>query len=122
MDDQVNIKFLNMQGEINTLKEKVSDYKMELKNAKAWIEQVSKSEAIHANTVIRLNQEFKEFKTLIEGKVLRLETCEDLRDDQMKVLQKVITNLMKYIEKTNNEKEDKDDQEFQILDIPKATK
>tara|TARA_R100001530_G_scaffold116210_1_gene83243 strand:+ start:58 stop:354 length:297 start_codon:yes stop_codon:yes gene_type:complete len=76
MDDQVNIKFLNMQGEINTLKERI----------------------------------------------LRLEACEDLRDDQMKVLQKVITNLMKYIEKTNNEKEDKDDQEFQILDIPKATK
>ena len=122
MDDQVNIKFLNMQGEINTLKEKVSDYKMELKNAKAWIEQVGKSEASHANTVIRLYQEFKEFKTLIEGKVLRLEECEDLRDDQMKVLQKVITNLMEYIEKTNNEKENKDDQEFQILDIPKATK
>jgi hypothetical protein len=40
----------------------------------------------------------------------------------MKVLQKVITNLMEYIEKTNNEKENKDDQEFQILDIPKATK
>ena len=65
-DDQDNIRFLNMQGELNTLKEKVSDYKMELKNAKAWIEQVSKSEAIHANTVIRLNQEFKEFKTLTD--------------------------------------------------------
>ncbi len=90
MDDQVNIKFLNMQGEINTLKEKVSDYKMENKN--------------------------------LTNRILRLEECEDLRDDQMKVLQKVITNLMKYIEKTNNEKEDKDDQEFQILDIPKATK
>tara|TARA_Y100000034_G_C6847833_1_gene384253 strand:+ start:135 stop:374 length:240 start_codon:yes stop_codon:yes gene_type:complete len=79
-----------MQGEINTLKEKVSDYKMENKN--------------------------------LTNRILRLEECEDLRDDQMKVLQKVITNLMKYIEKTNNEKEDKDDQEFQILDIPKATK
>ena len=76
MDDQVNIKFLNMQREINTLKDRIH----------------------------------------------RLEECEDLRDDQMKVLQKVITNLMKYIEKTNNEKENKDDQEFQILDIPKATK
>ena len=90
MDDQDNIRFLNMQGEINTLKMKISDYKMENKN------QMSR--------------------------ILRLEECEDLRDDQMKVLQKVITNLMKYIEKTNNEKEDKDDQEFQILDIPKATK
>jgi|TARA_R100000501_G_C2576023_1_gene81094 Ni,Fe-hydrogenase I large subunit len=79
-----------MQGEINTLKEKVSDYKMENKN--------------------------------LTNRILRLEECEYLRDDQMKVLQKVITNLMKYIEKTNNEKEDKDDQEFQILDIPKATK
>ena len=90
MDDQVNIKFLNMQGEINTLKEKVSDYKMENKN--------------------------------LTNRILRLEECEDLRDDQMKVLQKVITNLMNYIEKTNNEKENKNDQEFQILDIPKATK
>jgi len=118
MDDQVNIKFLNIQGEINTLKEKVSDYKMELTNAKAWVEQVSKSEALHAERVIAMSLEMDTLNT----KVKALEACEDLRDDQMKVLQKVITNLMKYIEKTNNEKEDKDDQEFQILDIPKATK
>ena len=114
MDDQINIRFLNMQGELNTLKEKVSDYKMELKNAKAWIEQVSKSEAIHANTVIRLNQEFKEFKTLIEGKVKCLETCEDLRDQQMKVLETALNKTIAYIER--------DGYEWKVLDVPKAKK
>ena len=112
MDDQINIKFLNMQGELNTLKEKVSDYKMELKNAKAWIEQVSKSEAIHANTVIRLNQVFKEFKTLIEGKVRCLEECEDLRDQQMKVLETALNKTIAYIER--------DGYEWKVLDVPKA--
>ena len=118
MDDQDNIRFLNMQGEINTLKEKVSDYKMELKNAKAWIEQVSKSEAIHANTVIRLNQEFKEFKTLIEGKVKCLEDCEDLRDAQLKCLKDFIDkHLPTYIEHGGGH-----GGKIGVLDVPEAKK
>ena len=103
-NDQVDIKLTNMKNDIAT--------------TKAWIEQVSKSEALHAERVIAMSLEMD----TLNQKVKTLEACEDLRDDQMKVLQKVITNLMKYIEKTNNEKEDKDDKEFQILDIPKATK
>ena len=106
-----------MQGEINTLKEKVSDYKMELKNEKAWIEQVSKSEAIHANTVIRLSQEFKEFKSLIEGKIECLEECEDLRDKQMNVLKTFIeTYLTVEIDGIKGDHDGK----IGVLSIPKA--
>jgi type II secretory pathway predicted ATPase ExeA len=99
-DDQVDIKIINI--------------KQEIASNKAWIDQVSKSEAVHANTVIRLNQEFKEFKSLMEGKIECLEECEDLRDDQMKVLQTVITKLIAYIER--------DGYEWKVLDVPKAKK
>ena len=99
-DDQVDIKIINL--------------KQEIASNKAWIDQVSKSESVHANTVIRLNQEFKEFKSLMEGKIECLEECEDLRDDQMKVLQTVITKLIAYIER--------DGYEWKVLDVPKAKK
>ena len=99
-----------MQGELNTLKEKVSDYKMELKNAKAWIEQVSKSEALHAERVIANTLDVSKLK----GEVLQLQECEDLRDDQMKVLQTVINKLIAYIER--------DGYEWKVLDVPKAKK
>jgi len=99
-DDQVDIKIINI--------------KQEIASNKAWIDQVSKSESVHANTVIRLNQEFKEFKSLMEGKIECLEECEDLRDDQMKVLQTVITKLIAYIER--------DGYEWKVLDVPKAKK
>ncbi len=36
MDDQINIKFLNMQGEINTLKEKVLKNTNDIYAIKLW--------------------------------------------------------------------------------------
>jgi len=107
MNDQENIRDVNTRNEIASLK-------AEIASAKAWIEQVSKSEAVHANTVIRLNQEFKEFKSLMEGKIGCLEECEDLRDDQMKVLQTALKKTIAYIERSGYE--------WKVLDIPEAKK
>ena len=86
MDDQVNIKFLNMQGEINTLKEKVSDCKMENKN------QMSR--------------------------ILRLEECEDLRDEQLQCLKDFIDkHLPTYIEHGGGH-----GGKIGVLDVPEAKK
>jgi len=104
-DDQVDIKIINL--------------KQEIASNKAWIDQVSKSEAVHANTVIRLNQEFKEFKSLIEGKIECLEECEDLRDKQMNVLKGFIeTYLMVNINTEGGDHGGK----IGVLKIPKAKK
>jgi len=40
MDDQINIKFLNMQGEINTLKEKVLKNTNDIYAIKLWKKEV----------------------------------------------------------------------------------
>ena len=82
MDDQDNIRILNMQGEINTLKEKLSDCMMEIKNVKS--------------------------------RQLRIEECEDLRDQQMKVLETALNKTIAYIER--------DGYEWKVLDIPEAKK
>ena len=82
MNDQVNIKFLNMQGEINTLKEKLSDCMMEIKNVKS--------------------------------RALRIEECEDLRDQQLEVLKTALNKTIAYIER--------DGYEWKVLDIPEAKK
>jgi len=99
MSDQIDIKLINMKNDIAM--------------TKAWVEQVSKSEALHAERVIAMSLEMGTLKSKVEA----LEACEDLRDQQMKVIQKVITNLIKYLEKDG-----KDVKQFKILDIPKATK
>ena len=80
MDDQDNIRILKMQGEINTLKEKLSDCMMEIKNVKS--------------------------------RALRIEECEDLRDQQMKVLETALNKTIAYIER--------DGYEWKVLDVPKA--
>tara|TARA_B100000678_G_scaffold253908_1_gene230729 strand:- start:28 stop:276 length:249 start_codon:yes stop_codon:yes gene_type:complete len=82
MNDQDNIRILKMQGEINTLKEKLSDCMMEIKNVKS--------------------------------RALRIEECEDLRDDQMKVLQTALKKTIAYIERSGHE--------WKVLDIPEAKK
>ena len=86
MDDQDNIRFLNMQGEINTLKMKISDYKMENKN------QMSR--------------------------ILRLEECEDLRDQQLQCLKDFIDkHLPTYIEHGGGH-----GGKIGVLDVPEAKK
>jgi hypothetical protein len=66
INDQENIKFVLMQGEIDTLKSKVEC----------------------------------------------LEECEDLRDQQMKVLETALNKTIAYIER--------DGYEWKVLDVPKA--
>ena len=96
-DDQVNIKIVNM--------------KQDIASNRAWIEQVSKSEALHAERVIANTLDV----TKLKSEVLQLQGCEDLRDQQMLVVQKVIKNIIKYLEKDG-----KDGEEFKILDIQEA--
>ena len=96
-DDQVNIKIVNM--------------KQDIASNRAWIEQVSKSEALHAERVIANTSDV----TKLKSEVLQLQGCEDLRDQQMLVVQKVIKNIIKYLEKDG-----KDGEEFKILDVPEA--
>ena len=76
MDDQVNIKFINMKEEIAMLR--------------AWIEQVSKSEALHAERVISMSLEISK----LQKQVQCLEECEDLRDQQLAVLKKFIDTYL----------------------------
>ena len=97
MSDQVGIKLVNMKNDIAS--------------NKAWIEQVSKSEALHAERVIAMTLDV----TKLKGEVLQLQECEDLRDQQMKVLQTVINKLIAYIERNGHEWKGS-------LDIPKAKK
>ena len=85
--------------------------KQDIASNKAWIEQVSKSEALHAERVIANTSDV----TKLKSEVLQLQGCEDLRDQQMLVVQKVIKNIIKYLEKDG-----KDEKEFKILDIPEA--
>ena len=76
MYDQVNIKFINMIEEIAMLR--------------AWIEQVSKSEALHAERVISMSLEISK----LQKQVQCLEECEDLRDQQLAVLKKFIDTYL----------------------------
>ena len=96
VNDQNNIREINTRNELASLR--------------AWIEQVSKSEALHAERVIANTLDV----TKLKGEVLQLQECEDLRDDQMKVLQTVINKLIAYIER--------DGYEWKVLDVPKAKK
>ena len=95
MSDQIGIKLVNMKNDIAS--------------NKAWIEQVSKSEALHAERVIAMTLDV----TKLKAEVLQLQECEDLRDQQMKVLQTVINKLIAYIERNGHEWKGS-------LDIPKA--
>ena len=96
VNDQNNIREINTRNELASLR--------------AWIEQVSKSEALHAERVIANTLDVSKLKS----EVLQLQECEDLRDDQMKVLQTVINKLIAYIER--------DGYEWKTLDVPKAKK
>ncbi len=80
IDDQVNIKIINLKQEIASLK--------------AWVEQMGKSEALYAERVIQSTMDI----TKLQEEVLQLQECEDLRDKQMKVLEKVINKQIKFIE------------------------
>ena len=84
MNDQENIRIINLTQEVASLK--------------AWVEQMGKSEALYAERVIQSTMDI----TKIQEDVLRLEACEDLRDKQMKVLQTVINKQIKFIEKHVN--------------------
>ena len=95
VNDQNNIREINTRNEIASLRE--------------WIGQVSKSEALHAERVIAMTLDV----TKLKGEVLQLQECEDLRDQQMKVLQTVINKLIAYIERNGHEWKGS-------LDIPKA--
>ena len=99
MDDQVNIKFINMKEEIAMLR--------------AWIEQVSKSEALHAERVISMSLEISK----LQKQVQCLEECEDLRDQQLAVLKKFIdTYLMLNI--TSDGKHHDKDNKVNVLTPP----
>ena len=50
----------------------------------------------------------------LKERVLCLEECEDLRDEQMKVLQTALKKTIAYIERSGYE--------WKVLDIPKAKK
>ena len=80
MNDQEDIKIINLRQEVASLK--------------AWVEQISKSEALYAERVIQSTMDI----TQLQEQVLRLEACEDLRDKQMKVLETVINKQIKFIE------------------------
>jgi hypothetical protein len=80
IDDQVNIKIINLKQEIASLK--------------AWVEQMGKSEALYAERVIQSTMDI----TKLQEEVLQLQECEDLRDKQMKVLETVINKQIKFIE------------------------
>ena len=80
VDDQTNIKLINIQQEFASLK--------------AWVEQISKSEALYAERVIQSTMDIAQ----LQKQVLQLQECEDLRDKQMKVLETVINKQIKFIE------------------------
>lgn len=90
MDDQVNIKFINMKEEIAMLR--------------AWIEQVSKSEALHAERVISMSLEISK----LQKQVQCLEECEDLRDQQLAVLKKFIDTYLMLNITSDGKHHDKD--------------
>ena len=94
MDDQVNIKFLNMKGEINTLKDMVLDCQMKIKDSK-----------------MEMNNQ--------KARIKCLEDCEDLRDQQMNVLKNFIeTYLSVHIDEIKGDHDGK----IGVLQIPKAKK
>ena len=84
--------------------------KAEIASLRAWIEQISKSEALHAERVIAMTLDV----TKLKGEVLQLQECEDLRDQQMKVLQTALKKTIAYIERSGHE--------WRVLDVPEAKK
>ena len=101
VNDQNNIREINTRNEIASLK--------------AWIEQVSKSEALHAERVIALTMDV----TTLKSQVKTLEDCEDLRDQQMTVLK---TFIEKYLTVEINQIKGDHDGKIGVLSIPKAKK
>ena len=94
MDDQVNIKFLNVKGEINTLKDMILDCQMKMKDCK-----------------MEMNNQ--------KARIKCLEDCEDLRDQQMNVLKNFIeTYLSVHIDEIKGDHDGK----IGVLQIPKAKK
>ena len=94
MDDQVNIKFLNIKGEIDTLKDMVLDCQMKIKDSK-----------------MEMNNQ--------KARIKCLEDCEDLRDQQLKVLKNFIeTYLSVHIDQIKGDHDGK----IGVLKIPEAKK